>query len=230
MKTVGIIGGLGPETTSKFYLELISRCQDLNKINRPPILIYSVPLPYDVEEDAIVKGIGEERCHPFILDAARRLEIAGADFLAMPCNTLHTFIEDIRNSVKIPVLSIIEETVKFLKEEGISRVGIISTRITLNKKLYEKFLVKNDIEQVIPHDYEQAKIGEIIYHLVSNKHGHQDRKKLVDIINSFEQRGIEHVILACTDLQLLIPRHPRLKIYDTMKIFADATAKKVAKR
>ena len=56
MKTVGIIGGLGPETTSEFYLELIFSGQKFNKVNRPLIVIYSVPLPYDIEEDAIAKG------------------------------------------------------------------------------------------------------------------------------------------------------------------------------
>ena len=107
MKTVGIIGGLGPETTSEFYLELIFSCQKFNKVNRTPILIYIVPLPYDIEEDAIARSKGEERCVPFILDAAKSLERAGADFLVMPCNSLHTFIKEIRSAVKIPVFSIV---------------------------------------------------------------------------------------------------------------------------
>lgn len=227
MKTVGIIGGLGPETTSEFYLELIFLCQKFNKINRPSILISSVPLPYDIEENAIVKGKGEEKCVLFLLDAAERLEKAGADFLVMPCNSLHTFIEEIRNFVKIPVLSIVEETTKFLKKENISKVGIISTAITFNKKLYESSFIANSIKQITPNDLQQAKIGKIIYNLVSNRQGNKDREELIKIINNFENKGIDHVILACTDLQLLIPHHPRLKIYDTMKIFAEATVQKI---
>ncbi len=227
MKTVGIIGGLGPETTSEFYLELIFSCQKLNKVNRPPILIYSVPLPYDIEEDAIARGKGEERCLPFILEAAKKLEKAGADFLVMPCNSLHTFIKDLRSAVKIPVLSIVEETTKFLKKENISKVGIISTSITLSKKLYETSLMANGIKQVAPDDFQQAKIGKMIHNLVSNRHGNRDREELIKIINDFENKGIDHVILACTDLQLLIPHHPQLKIYDTMKIFAEATVQEI---
>ena len=229
MKTVGIIGGLGPETTSEFYLELIFSCQKLNRVNRPPILIYSVPLPYDIEEDAIARGKGEERCVPFISEAAKKLEKAGADFLVMPCNSLHAFIEDIRSVVKNPVLSIVEETTKFLKKENISEVGIISTSITLNKKSYENSFMANGIKQITPDDFQQAKIGKMIHNLVSNRHDNKDREELIKVINDFETKGIDHVILACTDLQLLIPHHPRLKIYDTMKIFAEATVQEILK-
>lgn len=229
MKTVGIIGGLGPETTAEFYSELIFACQKNNKINRPSILIYSIPLPYKIEKEAIVKGKGEERFIPFLLDAAKRLEKAGADFIVMPCNSLHAFIEEIRSSVKIPVLSIIEETARFFKKENIFEVGIISTSITLNKKLYETSFAAKGIKQVVPDDFQQAEIGKIIYKLVSNKYGDKDRKELFEIINHFKRRGIENIILACTDLQLLIPDHHRLKIYDTMKIFAEATVREMLK-
>ncbi|MDO8626301.1 MAG: amino acid racemase [Candidatus Magasanikbacteria bacterium] len=223
MKTVGIIGGLGPETTAEFYLELVFSCQKLSKLHRPKILIDSIPLPYDIEEDAIAKGKGEERCLPFLLEAAKNLEKAGAHFLVMPCNSLHTFIEELRDNVKIPVLSIVEETTKFLKKENISTVGIIATAITLNKKLYETSFIKNGIKPIAPDNFQQAKIGKIIYNLVSHRHNNKDREELIKIINDFETKGLNHVILACTDLQLLIPDHPRLKIYDTMKIFAMAT-------
>lgn len=229
MKTVGIIGGLGPETTSEFYLELIFSCQKLNKINRPPILISSVPLPYDIEEDFIERSRGEEKYIPFLLDTAKGLEKAGADFLVIPCNSVHIFIEEIRSSVKIPVLSIIEETTKFLRKENISEVGIISTSITLNKKLYETSFIKNGIKQITPDNFQQAKIGKMIHNLVSNRHDNKDREELIKVINDFENKGIDHVILACTDLQLLIPHHPRLKIYDTMKIFAEATVQEIIK-
>jgi aspartate racemase len=229
MKTVGIIGGLGPETTSKFYLELVFLCQKLNKVSRPPILICSVPLPYDIEEDAIMKNKGEERCIPFLLDAAKKLEESGADFLVMPCNSLHVFIKDIRKAVKIPVLSIVEETTKFLKKENISEVGIIATSITLNKKLYEKSFLANDIKQIKPGDFQQAKIGRTIHNLVSGRHNNKDRQELIKIINDFEAKGVNHVILACTDLQLLKPHHPRLKIYDTMRIFAETTVQEILK-
>ncbi len=229
MKTAGIIGGLGPETTSEFYLELIFSSKKLNKESYPPILIYSVSLPYLVEEEAIVKGIGVERCLPLLIDAAQKLEMGEADFLALPCNSLHLFIKDIRKSVKIPVLSILEETTNFLREKSIKKVGIISTAITQKNKLYEQALQESDIEVVVPDDFQQARIGKMIHNLVSNRKSNKDREELITIINDFEKKAVKNVILACTDLQLLIPQHPHLKIYDTMKILADATVERILK-
>lgn len=227
MKTVGIIGGLGPETTSEFYLDIVFSCQGKNKTARPPILISSVPLPYNIEEDAIAKNVGIERCLPFLIEEAKRLEKAGADFIVMPCNSLHVFIEQIRKSVSVPVLSIVEETVKFLKKEGMNKVGIVSTSATIKNKLYENAFAENGIEYVVPNELQQARIGKFILNLVVGQQKNRDREELISIINDFENKGLDCVILACTDLQLLIPSHKNLKIFDTMKIFADATVENI---
>ncbi|MBR9689600.1 MAG: amino acid racemase [Candidatus Altiarchaeota archaeon] len=229
MKTVGIIGGLGPETTAEFYLDSVFSCQKLNKTNRPPIIISNVPLPYKLEEDAIVKGEGIEKLIPFLTTEAKRLEKSGADFIVMPCNSLHVFIEDIRQSVNIPVLSIVEETIKFLKLNSVKTAGIISTSITAKNRLYENAFEKNDIKYIVPNELQQEKIGKIIHNLVIGQQNNIDREKLIEIVNDFEGKSLDCVILACTDLQLLIPKHPNLKILDTMKIFVDATVHEILK-
>ncbi|MBI2329961.1 aspartate/glutamate racemase family protein [Candidatus Daviesbacteria bacterium] len=200
MKTVGIIGGLGPETTSEFYLDLVFSCAKKDISARPLIIISSVPLPYQIEEDLILRSEGMERYIPYLVAEARRLEKAGAEFIVMPCNSLHVFIRQIRDSVSIPVLSIVEETVKFLKREN------------MNKS-----------------ELQQAKMGKFILNLVVGQQKNRDREELISIINDFENKGLDCVILACTDLQLLIPTHQNLKIFDTMKIFADATVQEIIK-
>jgi aspartate racemase len=225
MKTLGIIGGLGPETTSEFYLDVIFSCQKKDKINRPAIIISSVPLPYKIEEDAISKNIGIERCLPFLIEEAKRLEKSGADFIVMPCNSLHIFIKEIRSSVKIPILSIVEETVKFLEDNKMKKVGIVSTSATIRNKLYENAFIESNIAFEAPNDLQQEKMGKFIYNLVMGQQKNKDREELVKIIDGFEGKKVDCVVLACTDLQLLIPRHPTMKIFDTMKIFADATVK-----
>lgn len=227
MKTLGIIGGLGPETTSEFYLDVVFSCQKRERTARPSILIASVPLPYSIEEDAIMKNTGIERCLPFLTQEARLLEKVGAEFIVMPCNSLHVFISEIRQSVSIPVLSIVEETVRFLKRENMRRVGIVSTSATIKNKLYENAFAANNIEYVTPDDLQQAKMGRFIFNLVTGQQKNRDREELIHIINDFEGTRVDCVILACTDLQLLIPRHPTLKIFDTMKIFADATVENI---
>ncbi len=229
MKTVGIIGGLGPETTSEFYLELIFGSYKKNRENRPPVLIWNIPLKYEIEEDLLTKSKGEERYIPYLVEAAKRLENGGADFLVMPCNTLHIFIDEIRKAVKIPVLSIVEETANFLKNKKITEVGILATFSVLKRKLYEDALKKQRIKQVTPDGFEQAKIGKMISNLVLNRHDNKDREELIKIIGKFQEKNVKTVILACTDLQLLIPQHPKLQIYDTMKILADATVNEILK-
>ena len=227
MKKVGIIGGLGPETTSEFYLELVFLCRKINQFSYPPILVNSIPLPFNIEKNAIAEGIGEEKCLPYLIDAAKNLEKSGADFLVLPCNSLHVFIDDIKNAVKIPILNILEETTKFLKNEGVNKVGIIATPITIRNKLYEKFFKRAEIQQVIPDNFQQAKIGKLIHDLVSSRYHNKDREILIKIIKNFTKSKVKHVILACTDLQLLMPQHGDIKIYDTMRILVDSTVKKI---
>lgn len=229
MKTVGIIGGFGPETTAEFYLGIVFECYKKTRVNRPPILVWSVPLEYKIEEDLITKATGEERYIPYLIDAAKILEKAGADFLVMPCNSLHVFIKEIRSAVIIPVLSIIEETVRFLKEKKISKVGILATSTTINRKLYEGVFKNENIKQFVPDKVDQAKIGKIINNIVLNKHDNKDKKELLKIIDKFDKDGIKDVILACTDLQLLNPKHIKIKVYDTMKILADAAVREILK-
>lgn len=227
MKTVGIIGGLGPETTSKFYLEIIFGCYERNKVSRPPILIWNVPLKYEIEKDLIVDAKGEERYIPYLIDAAKRLEKGGADFLVMPCNSLHIFIDKIRNSVKVPVLSIVEETVKFLKYKRVSKVGILANATLLKHKLYEDTFKKENIEQIVPEKTDQEKIGILINKLVLNEYSDKDKAELLNIIGRFKKNDLKSIILACTDLQLLVRHNSELMIFDTMKIFAEATVDKI---
>ena len=229
MKTVGIIGGLGPETTSEFYLDIIFSCQKITKKARPGIIISSVPLPYKIEEDLIEKNIGSERYIPFLIKEAKRLEEAGADFIVMPCNSLHVFIQEIRNVVDIPVLSIIEETVKFLQKNNLNKVGIISTSATIDNKLYENALKKAGIDYDTPDKFQQEKMGKVILNLVTGQQNNRDREELIQIINDFDKKNVDCIALACTDLQLLIPKHPSLKIFDTMKILANSTVEKILK-
>ena len=227
MKTVGVIGGLGPETTAEFYLDVVFSCQKRDKTARPGIVISSVPLPFAIEEDLILKNIGQERYIPYLIAESRRLEKSGADFLVMPCNSLHVFIEEIRKSVGIPVLSIVEETVTFLKLGGFDRVGIVSTSATIRNKLYETAFEESNIDYLTPNDFEQEKMGKFIHNLVMGQQNNKDREELINIIDSFQDKSLDCVILACTDLQLLIPKHPTLKIFDTMKILVDSTVGRI---
>jgi len=103
----------------------------------------------------------------------------------------------------------------------------VSTSATIQNKLYENAFEKNNIGYVTPNGFQQAKMGKIIHNLVTGQQNNKDREELIKIIGNFEDKKVDCVILACTDLQLLIPKHNNLKIFDTMKIFADATVEKI---
>lgn len=227
MKSVGVIGGLGPETTANFYLDVIFRCQQLNDNQRPSVVIGSVPLLFQIERDLIAHNTGIERYFPFLQAEARKLEKSGVDFLVMPCNSLHVFIEEIRAAVSIPVLSIVEETIKYLNSKDIKKVGLISTSATIENKIYESKLSKSGIEYVTPISERRSKIDVIIQRLVNGEHLDADREFLIDTADSISEQGISYVALACTDLQLLNPKSSKVEIFDTMKILADSTVAKI---
>lgn len=227
MRTVGIIGGLGPETTAQFYLKVVFSSFEKYAESRPPMLIWNVPLPYRVEEDFITKAEGEDKYLPYLIDAAQRLEKGGADFIVIPCNSVHIFIEEVRASVHIPILSIIDETISFLKSKDVQETGILATSATIRKRLYEDKLTSAGISVRKPHDEDQTRITSIINHLVHSQHTEKDKVELTDIIQSFASEKLKTLILACTDLQLIVPSLPDIQIYDTMEILAHATVREL---
>jgi aspartate racemase len=227
MKTVGIIGGLGPETTAEFYLAVVFQCAQISHEHRPAILTWNVPIPYTIEEAALTRGTQVERYLPYLQEAAQRLEAGGADFLVMPCNTLHRFIEDIRSSVGIPVLSVIEAVVRFLHEKKIDEVGLVATGITLESGFYQRALSAAGIRMRSPDEFQQAKLAKMIFGLVTNRYANHQRHELLEVIDELDRQGARTILLACTDLQALVPHHPRLQILDTMQILVDSTVAEI---
>ena len=229
MKSVGIIGGLGPETTAEFYLELVFGCQKANQKSRPEIVISNVPLPLEVERDFIEKNEGIERYIPFLITEAKRLEKSGMDFLVIPCNSVHVFIEEIRNSVNIPVLSIIEETAKYVKSNKFKKVGIVSTSVTVKRHVYENIFKKESINFVVPNELQLAELSKIIHNLVNGIHLNKDREIMLSVINDLKKQGVDAIALACTDLQMLLPSDDEIVIFDTMKVLANSTISEIIK-
>jgi aspartate racemase len=227
MKSVGVIGGLGPETTAEFYLRVIFSCQKLNAHARPLVLISSIPLPFEIERDLIATNTGAERYIPFLVQEAKRLEKAGVDFVVMPCNSLHVFIEEIRSAVGIPVLSIVEEAIRYMKVNQFKNVGIISTSATLANNVYESKLSESGIKFVVPTGLQRAKMDQIIQRLIDGQHLNRDREEILAVIDELKASNVDCIALACTDLQLLLPSSEQVTVFDTMKVLADATVREI---
>lgn len=227
MNIAGIIGGLGPETTSKFYLKVLAEAKTIDPSHRPPMIIWNVPINLKTEE-SFIKGNDETQTYiNLLVEAAVRLEKAGADYLVIPCNTVHIFLEKIRQAVKIPILSIIEETNNFLEQHSIKKVGLLATSTTINHRLYNSVLEKNGIEVIIPSVDKQNLLNQSIARLVNNEYSDLDRERIQEIIFSLSNQGVQTTLLACTDFQLVALSHPTVPIYDTMLLLAKKTAKMI---
>ena len=230
MKTLGIIGGVGPDTTSKVYLSVIDLIRKNKKKYYPSIIIYNLPWPFVLENDMIIKGKNSKKMIPYLVSSARILEKAGASFGILPCNTLHKHIEQIRSSVKIPFLSILEETALKLKSLGVKNVGILASQTTIKSNLYGKILSENDIQTVYPKKVEQREINKIIVELVRGKPGRFYTKKIQKICLSLSKRGAKNILLACTDLQLATSNiKSPVPVIDTMEILVQATIRELIK-
>lgn len=219
MKTVGIIGGLGPETSAHFYMEIIKHIENAGALQRPGLLLWNVPLFLDIERDLILRSFGEKRYIPLLLDACQRLEKAGSDFIVMPCNTLHIFIELMRKSVSVPMLSIVDVTVEHLIRNKIDKVGILATTTTIRSCLFQKAFDKADIQFVIPSGSDQNRLSQIIVSIINGKYDRTDKQDLQEFIKRMRAKN---VLLACTDLQLLIGTEPWFSIIDTMFLLAQS--------
>ena len=228
MKTAGMIGGLGPETTAEFYLQVIEFCRQRDGIHYPPIMIFNIPFPYRLEQEIIEQNRNEEAILPFLIDGVKRLEQSGADFIVIPCNTVHFFIEELRASVSTEILSIIEEAAKECERAGHKRVGVLATTKTVTKKIYDKELERHNIEVITPTGDAQDSVARTIVQILRGDKSEKGKQRLLRVIDEMRDGGAEAIVLGCTDLQLLVKQEDcPLPLLDTLEIFAEATARKI---
>ncbi|KKU63571.1 MAG: Aspartate racemase, partial [Candidatus Woesebacteria bacterium GW2011_GWC2_47_16] len=182
MKTVGIIGGFGPETTAKFLMLLISLWQKKNQNTRPEILLWNAPVDNKIEQEFILTGKNVRKLLPLVISGARKLEAGGADFLVLPCNSLHIFMKNIRTSVGIPVLSIVEETTKFVAGKKIGRVGLLGTKATIKSGIFNSQFRKHHISILIPEAGEQTSLNAVIHNLVRGRKTNRDARAVSRLV------------------------------------------------
>ena len=229
MKTLGIIGGVGPSSTAEFYLKISYDCQKRNHLQRPDIVIVSIPTPYQVERDMILHNLNNYT--PLLIAGAKRLQEADADFLVIPCNTLHCDIEVIRRAVDIPIMSIVEESIAYIKKMGYKKVGLLATAATVEREIYSQPFRHNGIEFLVPNPEDQTELNKRIINIVDGKCLDCDRQFLHEVIHKLKAQGTDCIVLACTELPLLRPEREQkdIPIFDTMTILAGAALDEILK-
>lgn len=212
MKTVGIIGGFGPEATAQFYLALTARV-------RSRVLVRHVLCPRKLEHDALVLGKNLEKFEPLLVEAAKKLEEDGADIIVLPCNTLHMHEDAIRKAIRVPFISIIEETSKQLRKKRVKKVGLLGSRVTVKNNLFKKkaSLIKF---ATIPKN-EQRQLDNALDMYVDTQNSNALRKVLIKSFELFNKKGIKNVLIACTDFHGLCPTTS--KTHDTLDILVRST-------
>ncbi|MBQ8140645.1 MAG: aspartate/glutamate racemase family protein [Clostridia bacterium] len=207
-KVLGVLGGLGPMSSVYFYETLTSHTKaDCDQQHLNILLSSRADIP-----DRTAFILGKSDSNP--LDAMRRevekLVAAGAEIVAIPCNTAHYFYEGISKSSSVPVLNIIEETVSFCKYLGLSKVGVLATEGTVLSGAYKNVLEREGIEYTTCSEDEQRIISDIIYGAV--KQGKEpDLDRFLQVADTLTAHGCERIILGCTELSLL-KRNCRLGI------------------
>jgi len=228
MKTIGILGGLGPETTSKIYHSIIDLFRKNKASKYPSIIIYNLPFPFVIETEAIIEGRNSHKMLPYLIDGAKILEKAGASFGILPCNTLHKYIQEIRNAVKIPFLSILDETASQLKCMKVHTVGILATETSVRDKLYDDVLEKDGIHTLYPTKTEQYNLNRIILELISGEKNDFQGQMIEKICSSLHKRGAESILLACTDIQIATFKSD-IPVVDTTDILIQASMRELMK-
>ena len=215
MKKIGILGGLGPESTTAYY-EYITReyYRRYGDYAYPEIIIYSLSFQEFIDA-------GYEAAEK-IKSAIENLHRAGADFVIASCNSIHIVYEEVSKSIPIPWLSIIDATAEEIKKSGISKVGLLGTIFTMGKGFYKKGLIQHRIETIIPSTDDQKKINNIIYNeLVLNEVRDESRCIILKIIEKLNRKGAQGIVLGCTELPFLIKQEDlNIKIFNTTTIHA----------
>ncbi len=227
-KIIGVLGGMGPESTAIFYHELIIQCQKQYGAqydeDYPEMFIYNLPIP------DVVKGLkNPKNTLSMLVKGAKKLESIGVDFLVMPCNTAHYFYDKIKREISIPFLSIIEETAKKVKSIGYKKVGLLATETTIKCKNYDVVFDKYNIKIAVP--LEQNKVTKIILNILAGKKLEEDKNELKQIIEKLKKNGAEAIILGCTDIPILLKREDvDIEVFDTVEVLAESTVKYAVNR
>jgi aspartate racemase len=223
-KKLGLIGGVGPESSVEYYRLIIKRFQNrLKTQDYPEIIINSINM---TEMLSYVFDNRLDKLVDFLADKIRVLEDAGADYGAIASNTPHIVFDQIAEKVRIPLISIVEETCKVIHEKKLSRVGLLGTKSTMTNGFYNRAAKKYGIEVVIPRSDKQDYIHDkYMSELLFNNIVPETKKHLINIVKDLiEKESIKGVILGGTELPLILNQDDfsGIEIFDTTKIHVES--------
>ena len=225
MKIIGLIGGMSWESTIPYYRQINESIKEhLGGLHSAKVILYSV----DFHEVERLQHVGDwEAAGALLADAARALESAGADFLVLCTNTMHKVAPAIEAAVRIPLFHIADPTADAIKKAGLSIVGLLGTRFTMEQAFYKDRLnQRHGLQVLIPNQQDREIIHRVIYEeLCRGKVIDESRTEYRRVMAKLIGQGAEAIILGCTEISLLVDQgDSSVPLFDTTSIHARTAA------
>ena len=222
MKTIGVVGGLGPESTIDYYRSMVDEYRE-----RQPDGSYPALLINSIDLKKMVDGItaGEfVLVTDYLVSALHQLARAGADFGLIAANTPHVVFDEVRRQSPIPLISIVEATCNAAEARGFKRLGLFGTRFTIEGRFYPEVFSRRGITLMIPSSEERAYIHErYMGELVKGIFKPETRAGLLAIAERMKNEvKVEGLILGGTELPLILRDVPGIPLLDTTQIHVKA--------
>ncbi|PGZ97813.1 amino-acid racemase [Bacillus pseudomycoides] len=219
---IGILAGMGPKSTGPFVDNVVAQCQKIygakDDMDFPYMMIYSCPTPFYID-----KPIHHENMERAIINGAQKLESTGVDFIAMPCNTAHLYFDQLQNSLSIPILNMVDETLKEIPHHT-NKVALLATDATVQSGIYQDGFLKRGIDYIQKESW-QTHINYVISKI---KIGQIDEaSKLWSKLCSELAETVDAVVIACTDLNVVLEEtQNNLHFIDSSTCLAKAVVNK----
>lgn len=229
-QAVGVIGGVGPMATVYYMQRVIEMTKagcDQEHINM--LVFNDCDIP---DRTAFITEKSSDNPLPVMVEDAKRLEAAGCEFVVIPCNTAHYFYDELEQAVEIPVVNIVEETIRYAKArvQDLSCVGIMATTGTIVTGTYQKYAERAGLSFAVPDENEQNLLMQIIYDGV--KAGKPVPRADFDrVANHLRAKGAQCLILGCTELSVLKRDLPinDPDVLDSIDVLASETVRRSGK-
>lgn len=223
MKVIGMIGGMSWESSLEYYRLVNEKVKErLGGLHSARCLMYSV----DFAEIEVLQHQGRwEEATDLMVDAGKRVEGGGADFLIICTNTMHLMAEEVSRNVSIPLLHIADAAAERIKKLGLKKVGLLGTRFTMEQKFYkDRLKAGHGIDVVVPDEKGKTLVHDVIYsELCLGKIRDSSRDVFKSIIRIMAAGGAQGVVLGCTEIPLLISQGDcDIPLFDTTAIHAEA--------
>ena len=202
-RAIGVIGGMGPAATVDFLAKLLAATPAERDQDHLRVLVDSNPKIPD--RNQALAGAGPSPA-PVLAEMARGLERSGAEALVMACNTAHAFADDIRGAVRIPLISIVEESADELARSvgAGATVGVLAADGCLAAGLYQRALAERGLKFVAPAADDQARLMRLIYGVKAGDTGPAARAGMKALAEALVAQGADVILSACTEVPLLL--------------------------